>query len=170
MESDDSPTYHLKHRGRTIKYTWIGDADVVPSRVYAHAYTPDGRMLLVADDAGDRDYGLPGGGVEEGETPEEALARELQEEAAATVERMELLGMERMEDDSGMRQHYGYYWCRVTPLSAQYTPEHEIAVLKLVDPSNFLDSISRGRKNRIAQLLLARSLEIERTYQQSQDV
>jgi hypothetical protein len=86
------------------------------------------------------------------------------------VEKTELLGIERMEDDSGVPQYRSYYWCRVTPLSGQYTPEHEIAVLKLLDPSHFLDAISRGRNNRIAQLLLARSLEIERTYQQSQDV
>jgi 8-oxo-dGTP pyrophosphatase MutT (NUDIX family) len=168
MESDDYPTYHLKNGGRNTTYTLIGDANVVLSRVYAHAYTPEGTMLLVGDAPGGHAYRLPGGGVEEGESAEEALVRELQEEAAATVEKMELLGIERMDDDSGTTEHRGYYWCRITPQYGQYTPQHEIALLKLVDPSEFLDAPMR-RRNRVAELLLARSLAVERKYRESRD-
>jgi len=126
-------------------------------------------MLLVGSGPGDPEYWLPGGAVEEGETAEEALARELQEEAAATVERMEPLGVQRAEDDCGLSEHHSFYWCRVT-LSDQYTPRHEVAERKLVEVSDFLDTLFWGRDDPKAAMLLARSLEVERAHRQSQDV
>jgi len=44
-----------------------------------------------------RKYWLPGGGIEEGEAPEDALIGELAEEAAATVQTMKRIGAQRVE-------------------------------------------------------------------------
>jgi len=52
----------------------------------------DGSVLVVATPSG---YFLPGGGVDAGESLEDALARELQEEAGLSVSRMTALGTAR---------------------------------------------------------------------------
>ena len=87
---DDFP-HGWQHNGRTVTFTWVGDKDVRVTRVYALAFTPDGKLLLVGGGPGGPDYWLPGGGIEDGETPESALIRELFEEAAATVHEAERL-------------------------------------------------------------------------------
>ena len=71
----DELVHHWEHLGRTITFAWVGDAAVTPSRVYALAFTADGDVLLVSDAPGDTGCWLPGGGIEGGESPEEALAR-----------------------------------------------------------------------------------------------
>ncbi|MFB6242071.1 MAG: NUDIX hydrolase [Candidatus Nanosalina sp.] len=54
----------------------------------------DGRYLLIKQDVGDREiWNLPGGRVDFGETPLEALERELQEEVSLSPEIGETLGM-----------------------------------------------------------------------------
>ena len=50
----------------------------------------DGKALL-ARDAGQQHYNMPGGGIESGETPEEAAVRELREETGMTATSTEWL-------------------------------------------------------------------------------
>lgn len=56
-------------------------------RLSAHAVITDaaGRVLLLKADYGDRAWGLPGGGLEPGETLHEALLRECREELGCEV-------------------------------------------------------------------------------------
>jgi 8-oxo-dGTP diphosphatase len=57
--------------------------------VKAAIYSADNSSVLVlqfpAPRSEDNKYGLPGGHIDEGETPDQALARELQEELAISV-------------------------------------------------------------------------------------
>ena len=85
--SSEEVVHQWQYQGRTITFSWAGDAEVVPARVYALAFTAEGKMLLVGGAPGDSGCWLPGGGIERGETPEAALVRELAEEAAATIRR-----------------------------------------------------------------------------------
>jgi ADP-ribose pyrophosphatase YjhB (NUDIX family) len=163
MDFPGELTHRWDYQGRTITFTWLGEVDVVSCRVYGLAYTTDARMLLVGGGPGDLDWWLPGGGVEDGETPEEALGRELEEEAAAAVEGTAFLGVQRVEDDAGACEHHSFYWCRIT-LSEDFRPRHEVTKRKLVDPSDFLDGLFWGRTDPKAALLLAKSLEIDRRY------
>lgn len=86
------------HDGRTTTFTWIGhDPGIVPARVYALAFTRVGQIVLVGGDDPVQ-WWLSGGGVEEGESAEQALARELDEEVGAVIDDLEFLGHRRVDD------------------------------------------------------------------------
>ncbi len=160
MESIDPLVHHWQQNGRTITFSWVGDVDVEPTRAYALAFTPEGTMLLVGGGPDDPVYWLPGGGIQSGETAEDALVRELAEEAGATVHKMDRIGAQRVEDSSGTDEFHMFYWCRVT-LADKYVPKHEVAERRLVAPEEFLDTLFWGRTDPKAKLLLERALELE---------
>src|SRR5919112_2061599 len=99
--SADEHVHYRQYRGRRIRHAWVGDVAGVPARVHTLAFTADGTILLVGGGPGgpnEADLWLPGGGIERGETPEGALARELLEEAAATIDLVRPLGSQRVDD------------------------------------------------------------------------
>ena len=152
-----------QHNGRTLTFTWVGNKDVRVTRVYALAFTSDGKMLLVGGGPGDPGYWLPGGGIEDGEKPESALIRELFEEAAATVHEAERLGAQRVDDPTGRSEYHAFYWCRVM-LADEFIPKHEVAERKMVAPKDFLDTLFWGREDPKAAMLLERALQLERLH------
>lgn len=131
------------HDGRTTIFSWVGHSpDIVPARVYALAFTRDARLLLVGEDAQANHWWLPGGGVEEGESAEQALVRELREEAGAVIDELALLGYRRVDDPLEGRSYIATYWCRVT-LPTSFVPHRQEQVTKnlLVRPEQFLDHL-----------------------------
>jgi ADP-ribose pyrophosphatase YjhB (NUDIX family) len=145
-----------------VTYTWLGSVDKVAARVYAIAYSNEGKMLVVGG-AADAGYWLPGGGVEEGESPEAALTRELMEEAAATVDAMERIGVQQVDDPLSGRHYQSFYWCRVS-LKDVYVPEHEITERLLVSPEQFLDILPWGREDPKGEILLQAAASLNRAY------
>jgi ADP-ribose pyrophosphatase YjhB (NUDIX family) len=85
------------------------------TRVRALLITPDGDLLTIRRTRpGQASYWvLPGGGVEDGEDMETALARELREELAATCD---IHGLVYILDDGGDRQYF--YLARAQSWSA----------------------------------------------------
>ncbi|MFG1607304.1 NUDIX hydrolase [Actinoplanes sp. NPDC049265] len=72
---------------------------------YARAYAPDGRVLLTRISRGYPGAGLwhlPGGGTDHGETPEEALARELIEETSQQGRIVGLFGVSHRYDPGAL--------------------------------------------------------------------
>jgi ADP-ribose pyrophosphatase len=70
------------------------------------ALTPDGRLLCVRQFRPGPDrvvLNIPGGFVDEGETPIEAAARELTEETGYTSDDMELVATARVASSTGQR-------------------------------------------------------------------
>lgn len=161
MEHDKPLVNHWTSNGRTITFTWLGNVEVEPARVYALAFTPDGKLLLVSSGPDDHQYWLPGGGVEAGETPEMALVRELWEEAAATVHTRKPIGVQHVTDTLGADEYHTFYWCRIS-LDDAFAPQHEIGVRKLVAPETFLDTLFWGRTDPKAGILLDLALQLER--------
>ncbi|MBX7539790.1 NUDIX domain-containing protein [Qipengyuania sphaerica] len=53
----------------------------------------DGQVLLVRHSYGPQDWFFPGGGIANGESPEDAARRELMEETACEIEGMKLVGV-----------------------------------------------------------------------------
>lgn len=155
-------THHWHHEGRTVTFTWLAERTVTLNRVYALAFTPGGQMLLVRERS-NPDYWLPGGGIEPGESPEAALARELVEEAAATVQSLRYLGAQRVDDPLKPSEHHGFYWCRVL-LADAYAPTLEVDERLPVAPERFLDLLFWGRDDPKAALLLSKALTANQRY------
>jgi ADP-ribose pyrophosphatase YjhB (NUDIX family) len=62
-----------------------------PTQIYGFCKTSDNLVCLVRDKDEER-FTLPGGGIDEGENPEEALIREFKEEAQFELKTIKLLG------------------------------------------------------------------------------
>jgi len=71
----------------------------------------DGKAVLVRNDR--RGWELPGGGLEIGETPEETLEREFEEELAVKVEPLRLLDSYLFEVLPGRHVFIVTYGCRL---------------------------------------------------------
>lgn len=56
--------HEWENDGVVITFSWLGDVDVKPDRVYAFAFTSDREMLLVTDPEWRPAGWLPGGGIE----------------------------------------------------------------------------------------------------------
>lgn len=151
-----------RHEGQIITFSWVGDVPVFLRRVYTLAFTRAGEMLLVGDETGA--FWLPGGGIEGVETPGEALARELLEEAAATVEASSYLGAQRVEDPLHEPEYHGFHWCRIQ-LADDYAPVFEVTKRLLIPPEEFLDTLFWGRSDPKAAMLLEKALEENRRYE-----
>lgn len=144
--------------------TWAGQVKDMPGRVYALAFVSPKEMLLVS--GLDPEYPgpyLPGGGVEVGETAEEALTRELREEANAAILALEALGSQHVAFAHGGGEYQSYYWCRIT-LGEPFFPRMEITKRHIVPAADFLDTLEWGRKDPLAAHLLKLALEAERRY------
>lgn len=156
--------HKLNLQGKSVTLTWVDHPPVDPSRVYALAFTPKSEILLVSGGYNDPERWLPGGGIEPGETPEQALSRELIEEADALIQAHKLLGAQCLKDGQGLQEYQQFYWCRIT-LAPQGPIRSESTIRHLTSPARFLDILQWGRSDPKAAMLLAHALEVEKKYQ-----
>lgn len=93
VSSDNGTTLYVWHENKIL--------DNVPAwQVYGFCLMPDGSLPLVRD-KDEKRFTLPGGRVDEGETPEQALVREFIEEVQFKPEQIKLLGsMEVIEKNN----------------------------------------------------------------------
>ena len=111
---------------------------------YGVCFAEDGRIVLVSTDAAY--WNLPGGHPEGDETLEEALAREVWEEACAEVTACEYLGCQRVEDshnpDGPTVYYQARFWAQVR--LAPFAPQFERLHRRLVAPDEFLTTLGWG--------------------------
>jgi drug/metabolite transporter (DMT)-like permease/ADP-ribose pyrophosphatase YjhB (NUDIX family) len=157
--------HQLEIDGEEVTLTWVGRSKAPPARVHALAFNSAGEIMLVSDGPADPNRWLPGGGVKEGEKPEEALRRELLEEADAAIESLEYLGAQQVEGFQMGLEYRRYYWCRVT-FADQGQPREEATLRHTVPPTDFLDTLQWGRSDPAAPLLLDLALKAEHRYSQ----
>jgi 8-oxo-dGTP diphosphatase len=101
-----------------------GTALQAQSGAYALIHDADDRLLLVRADNG-RFY-LPGGRIEPGETPEQALAREVEEECGLSVRVAESLGEAFQSILGGSVMLRATYWRAEIVGFAHAEPEHQL--------------------------------------------
>lgn len=104
------------------------------------------------------DWGFPGGGIEKGETWQEAVVREVKEEANMKVVRHELIGYQ----DFYMKKHtlrHVHSFCIVEPYGDfESDPDNDITEVKLIDPKDFKEYINWGE---VGDYLMKRAVEIK---------
>ena len=109
----------------------------LPQAVAAWVVDEHGRLLLIKENYDGRRYGPPGGAVEPGESPVEAVCREFAEETGATFEPTALVGLYHFLDPSArLRSWLGYCFTgRITGTPA--VPDTgEIAEVGWFDPED----------------------------------
>ena len=87
------------------------DYPVYPVPAVLAAVCRDGRLALVQRDKEKppRRWGLPGGAIEAGESPSQAVMRELMEETGITAQAGDIIAqfdMIRRDDDGAVAQHF----------------------------------------------------------------
>ncbi len=126
-----------------------------------HAFCFYGDKLIVVY-AGDKGYWtFPGGGIEKGETWQEATIREVKEESNMKVLHQELIGyIDVHEKDRIIRQTRSL--CIVEPYGDFVSdPDVDITEIKLVDPKDYGEYVKWGE---IGDHIFKRALEIRSKY------
>jgi 8-oxo-dGTP diphosphatase len=101
-----------------------GTALQAQSGAYALIHDGEDRLLLVR--AGNGRFYLPGGRIEPGETPEQALAREVEEECGLSVRVTEPLGEAFQPILDGSVMLRATYWRAEIIGIAHEEPEHQL--------------------------------------------
>jgi 8-oxo-dGTP pyrophosphatase MutT (NUDIX family) len=124
------------------------------TQAYGFCFTPDGLVVVVQ--ACDGFWNLPGGQLEPGETAEEALVREVAEEACARVIESHYLACQHVWDPHAPDGHTSHYqtrwWARIE--LDPWEPHHEMIQRRLVSPDQGATTLSWSNTT-IAERLLA---------------
>jgi 8-oxo-dGTP pyrophosphatase MutT (NUDIX family) len=97
----------------------------------AIVFDSQGRVLVVKENYGKYRWGLPGGMVEDGETPEEACIREAREETGVEVVVRERVGRYRV--DNGIESHA--FICEIVAGEPALQPTDELSVVCWLEPA-----------------------------------
>jgi len=140
--------------GRKYHVEWFSGVPVPPAarvtQVSGICFTDSGEIVLVSGDGAS--WGLPGGHPEVGESAEDALKREVREEACSDVVRSEYLGYQRCTpEDGGEADIQLRYACLVR--LALFNPKHETSGRELVAPNDFLKALAWGDTPIAAELV-----------------
>ncbi|MGM0629369.1 MAG: NUDIX hydrolase [Patescibacteria group bacterium] len=102
-----------------------------------HALCFYGDNLLVVFSEGKGNWSPPGGSIEVGETPDEAVVREIFEESNMRVIRKELFGYQDVFLPSEVLRQVRFY-CEVEPIGDfLFDPDGDITEIKLIEPERY---------------------------------
>lgn len=127
----------------------------VTIQAYGLCFVASGELVLISAGSDGASWNLPGGTIEPGETAEDALIREVAEEACAHVVSNSYLGCQEVFDPEEPQGRTHYFqtrlWARVE-LRA-WKPDFETTARRLVSPDEFLHALHWGRAPIARELL-----------------
>jgi len=150
--------------GRDLTMTWqatsVLPADVKISQVSAFCLDDNNQVLIIKNEHG---WGLPGGHPEDGETIDETLAREIQEEAGATIKSSKLIGYVEVDDPKnegreGKKYLQLRFFCRLDKIY-DFTAEFETSERNFIKPEELPQFISWMSTSSVGQAQLQSFLE-----------
>jgi ADP-ribose pyrophosphatase YjhB (NUDIX family) len=123
----------------------------LPQAASAWVFDPRGRILLIKENYDRRRYGPPGGAVEEGESPAEAVRREFLEETGAAFEPTGLIGLYHFTYLSGVREPWlGYCFAGHVLGTPTLVTSGEIADIGWFEPESLPEPTTNLLKHAIA--------------------
>ena len=116
------------------------------------------KIIVVYNDKKDH-WTYPGGGVEKGETFEQATVREVKEESNMKVLHHEFIGYQDLTDETGKTYRQSHSFCIVEPYGDfESDPDGDILEIKLIDPKDYKEYIKWGD---IGDHLIERAIEMK---------
>lgn len=155
-------TSTLKNRsGQTLKVEYTEDdplsnlSDKILQAVHAFCFYGDKMVVVYSEKKGY--WTPPGGGIELGETIDEAVIREVREETNMKVLHQELIGYQDIyEPDRIVRQTRSF--CIVEPQGPFVSdPDGDVTEIKLIDPKDYKKYFDWGE---IGERIVERAIEM----------
>jgi len=131
--------------GSTYEHVYFEGTGCKPGAVAVAALTKDNKMILTKQYRHPLRrviYDLPAGGMKDGETPEQAALRELEEETGYTAEKLEWIGRFSWAPGSMGGIVEIFFTCSLKPRGS-FDP-NEIMNIKLVDFKEVFNGVLRG--------------------------
>jgi len=126
--------------------------------VRAYCFYQD-KLVIVHESAGH--WGIPGGGIDEGESAENGIIREVIEEANMKIVKMRSVGMHETIRPSGVSAFHARVVCLVEPIADfQEDPAGEVTEIKLIDPKEFIP-LCDSQWGEMADRMLERALQFK---------
>ncbi len=117
------------------------------------------KLVIVRESAGH--WGIPGGGLDDGESVEDGTRREVLEEANMKIIKMRPVGMHETIRPTGESVYHSRMVCLVEPEGDFVEdPAGEVLEIKLIDPSEFIQ-LCDSHWGEMADRMLERALEFK---------
>jgi 8-oxo-dGTP diphosphatase len=126
-------------------------------QIYGVCFYQD--KLVVVRNGKRNTWGLVGGHVEEGETVEQTLRREIKEESNMDIIRWRPIGVQEVTDEDGNVFYQLRAVCKVKPLGDfEEDPVGTISEMKLIEPKNYTEYFDWGE---IGEKIMSRSIQLK---------
>lgn len=154
-------TFNWRGQVMKVKYSDFDSFSSLPydkcQQVYGVCFCKD-KMVIVSGEGMDGGWGLVGGHIEKGETFEETLKREIQEETNMRVLKSLPIGVQEVTPPNGNVKYQLRYWANVEPIGKfEKDPAGNVAEIKLINPKDYKKYFDWGE---VGERIMQRAIEL----------